>query len=103
MKASVAAFVLSKFLVNGPNHTILLTLCGGVDGEFAITPHDILVGKIRGKEITVCKGDTSSSSRAKECYPTGRHQLSKGEHIDFTWGMINMQAGSLAYTIWPSH
>jgi hypothetical protein len=103
MKASVAAFILSKFLVQFTIHTIWLTLCGGKDAEFAVTPNNILVGKISGKEITVCKGDTTSiPSRATECYPTGRYQLWKGDHIDFTWGMTRLQIGSLAYTIWPS-
>jgi hypothetical protein len=77
-------------------------LCGGKDGDFAVAPNNILVGKIAGKEITVCEGDMSNPSRARECYPTGRYQLWKGDRIDFTWGLTGSQSGFLAYTIWPS-
>jgi hypothetical protein len=77
-------------------------MCAGEDQGFAVTPNKIIVGKIRGKEITVCKGDRSDEAKSKECYPTGKYRLWKGDHIDFTWGMTNLQVGSLAYTIWPS-
>jgi hypothetical protein len=74
----------------------------GKDREFALTPNKVIVGKIRGREMTVCKGDESDVLKARVCYPTGRFPLYKGDHIDFTWGMTTTQVGSLAYTIWPS-
>jgi hypothetical protein len=69
-----------------------------------VAPNNVLVGTVHDKAevIVVCSGDGSNVSRTKECYPTGKYQLSKGDRINFRWGMTKSQAGSLAYTIWPS-
>ena len=74
----------------------------GDDHEYAVAAQNIIVGKVRGKEITVCQGDSSDDSKARECYPSGHFSFLKGDVIDFTWGMTNYQEASLAYTIWPS-
>jgi hypothetical protein len=74
----------------------------GLDESFVMRPQNIIVGKIRGKEITVCAGDHSSPSKAMVCYPHGRHQLWTGDIIDFSWGLRNGQSGSLKYLVWPS-
>ena len=65
-------------------------------------PANIIVGKIRGKEIEVCKGESASEERALECFPTGRQQLWFGDIIDFSWGLISGQVGSLKYAVFPS-
>jgi len=37
----------------------------GDDHEYAVAAHNIIVGKVRGKEITVCQGDKSNASMAR--------------------------------------
>jgi hypothetical protein len=102
MLASVAAFVLSKFL-------LCLDIAIGADGdegedkEFVLEPNNIIVGKIAGKEITVCQGSQSDPLRARECYPTGRFNLHRGDAIDFSWGLSSGQIASLNYALWPSN
>lgn len=67
-----------------------------------VKPVEVIVGKIRGKEIKVCKGDPASDRGAMECFPTGRQQLWIGDTIDFAWGLSSGQSGSLKYTVWPT-
>ena len=74
----------------------------GDDGAFIIAPNNVIVGKIHGKEVEVCKGDQRDASRARECYPNGTYNLKKGDIIDYTWGMTNDQQGILLYSIIPS-
>ena len=65
-------------------------------------PTQPIVGKIRGKEIVVCKGDAGSQARFSECFPSGRQQLWLGDIIDFSWGLMSGQSGALNYVVWPS-
>jgi hypothetical protein len=96
MQASVAAVILSKFLVQ-----IVLTLCGGEDGSSVVSPQGSLpVGRVYQKGIALCSGDNRDALESNECYPTGKYQLLKGDHIDLGWRMTT--SGSVAYTIWPS-
>jgi hypothetical protein len=77
-------------------------LCEGYDEMHVLKPQNIIVGKIRGKEITVCSGDFKSDLRALECFPSGLYQLHSGDIIDFSWGLKSGQSGSLKYAVWPS-
>jgi len=63
---------------------------------------NVIVGKIHGKEVTVCSGDRSDDAKSRLCYPKGRFDLHQGDKIDFTWGLTSGQEGMLAYNIWPS-
>jgi hypothetical protein len=74
----------------------------GDGGSFVVKPQNIIVGKIRGKEITVCSGNPKSDVESMECRPSGRHQLWTGDIIDFSWGLRSGEAGSLKYLVWPS-
>ena len=70
--------------------------------DFVLTPASAIVGKIHGKDYTVCKGDTSDALKSSECYPTGLFDFNDGDQIDFTWSMKNAQKGSLKYNLAPS-
>ena len=72
-----------------------MTLCVGTDRKSIVTPSNNFVGKVRGKEVTVCQGNP-------ECLPTANFDLKQGDIIDFTWGLLSGQEGTLSYTIWPS-
>jgi hypothetical protein len=104
MVASVSAFFMSEFLrISIPLRLVVMAMSPeGEDESFVVRPHNIIVGKIQGKEITVCAGDSSSPSKARECHPNGRHQLWTGDIIDFSWGLQSSQSGSLKYLVWPS-
>lgn len=65
-------------------------------------PVNVIVGKVHGKEITVCSGDLLDDAKSRVCYPNGRFSLYKNDVIDFTWGLSNGQEGMLTYNIWPS-
>jgi len=73
----------------------MLTMCLGNDHTWIVKPSNNIIGKIRGKEITVCEGNPA-------CSPNANFDFKKGDIIDFTWGLLSGQEGSLAYTIWPS-
>ena len=100
MGASVSAVLLSKFLL--PACKLVLTRCKGEDKSFAIEANNIIVGHVHGTSTTVCKGNKSQPEKARECYPTGRYWLKKGDVIDFTWGMTQLQVGVLAFAIWKT-
>ena len=74
----------------------------GEDDEFLIAPNNIIVGNVHGKKQVVCKGDKSSRTKARECYPNGTYNFKKGDIIDYTWGMTNDQEGTLLYGVMPS-
>jgi len=81
--SSVSAFVLSD------------------DGTWVLNPANIIVGKVKGKEIVACQGDRSDSSRTRECYPSKPVNLNIGDTINFTWGMTAGQVASLQYAVFP--
>jgi hypothetical protein len=70
--------------------------------DFVLTPASVIVGKIHGKDYTVCKGDASDALRSMECYPTGLFDFNDGDQVDFTWSMKNAQKGSLKYMLTPA-
>jgi len=70
--------------------------------DFVLTPTSAIIGKIHGKDYTVCKGDTSDALKAFECYPTGLFDFNDGDQVDFSWSMKNAQKGSLKYFFSPS-
>ena len=72
----------------------------GLDGDFLISAHNIIVGNLRGKKLKVCKED--KALRAGECYPTGSWNFKKGDIIDYSWGMVGSDFGELAYAIVPA-
>ena len=74
----------------------------GTDKTFAIQTKNVIVGTLRSAKTKVCQGDPSDDAKARACYPYGRFDLSKGDKIDFTWGLSSQQEGHLAYVIWPS-
>ena len=71
----------------------------GRDYSYLITPNNVIVGNLHGKQQVVCQG---TSSNTKECYPNGQYNFKKGDIIDYTWGMSSDQEGSLLYGIIPS-
>ena len=73
----------------------------GTDGEFIVAPNNIIVGKIQGKNIEVCKGDKSDPNRGRVCYPSGTFNLEKGDTINYTWGLSSNQEGTLLFGIFP--
>ena len=79
-----------------------LNLGDDEDDEFLIAPNNIIVGNVHGKQLVVCKGDKSSPTKARECYPNKAYNFKKGDIIDYTWGMTNDQEGSLLYGIMPA-
>ena len=73
------------------------------DDHQLVKPGNIIVGKLRGKGVTACKGDTSVGWKFMECVPTGRYSLHFGDAIDFTRGMTtDHPVGSLKYLVFPS-
>ena len=74
----------------------------GDDGSFLIAPDNVIVGNVHGRRQTVCKGDKSSPTKARECYPNGTYDFKAGQTIDFTWGMVGDQEGRLVYGIVPA-
>ena len=70
--------------------------------DTVLTPASPIVGKIHGKDYTVCKGDSSDPIKSMECYPTGLFDFNDGDQVDFTWSMKNAQRGSLKYKLTPS-
>ena len=68
----------------------------GDDSTFIIAPNDYIVGNLHGKQLKVCNG---SKDHPKECHPNGLFDFTKGDVIDFTWGMSDGQVGKLEYDI----
>ena len=67
-----------------------------------LTPASAIIGKIHGKDFTVCKGNTSDPIESFKCYPTGLFDFNDGDQVDFTWSMKNAQKGSLKYFLSPA-
>ena len=74
----------------------------GKDGSFLIAPNNVIVGNVHGKQETVCKGDLTSPTKARECYPNDTYDFTAGQTIDFTWGTSGDQEGMLLYGIIPA-
>ena len=74
----------------------------GTDNKFLIAPNNVIVGNVHGYRQNICHGDKSSPTKARECYPMGKHDFKSGQVIDFTWGMTGDQEGKLIYSIMPA-
>ncbi len=70
--------------------------------DFVLIPASPIIGKIHGKDYTVCQGEASDELKSLECYPTGLFDFNEGDQIDFTWSMKNAQKGSLKYIFSPA-
>ena len=81
---------------------IMTIYCEGTDKTYAVETPNVIVGTHRSTSTKVCQGNRNDDAKARVCYPYGRFDLSKGDKIDFTWGLSSGQEGSLAYVIWPS-
>lgn len=72
-----------------------------MDNSFAVAFNTPIVGKIKGTDKTVCKGDKSDPRKARQCVPTGEHDLKAKEDINFTYGLTPGQKGRLAWAAVP--
>ena len=74
---------------------------GDDDSSFLTAPNSFIVGKLRGKQLEVCSGN---SQYPKECHPNGEWNFKAGDVIDYTWGITGDpgQEGELVYAIVPS-
>jgi hypothetical protein len=67
----------------------------GMDGNYGVAANAAIVGSLRGTTAKTCNYNVTN----RDCVPTGQYDLSKGNIVDFTFGLGAGQEVRFYYAI----
>jgi hypothetical protein len=85
-----------KFPID-PHVAISLTISNfeGTDGNYGVAANAAIVSSLRGTIAKTCNYNVTN----RDCVPTGQYDLSKGNILDFTFGLDTGQVVRFYYAI----
>ena len=80
-----------------PHLAISLTVPNfeGTDGNYGVAANAAIVSSLRGTIAKTCNYNATN----RDCVPTGQYDLSKGNILDFTFGLDSGQVIRFYYAI----
>ncbi|KAI9154669.1 hypothetical protein HJFPF1_07226 [Paramyrothecium foliicola] len=69
------------------------------DRSFVISPNNIIKANLHGHVLNLCTQNRGDPKNSRQCQPTRRHDFSKNDVVDFTFGLADGQSGIMFYSI----